>query len=238
MKPKRAGVWGRGEGKSCSAVQEAWAELQDVFSPDPVCIFWQLLKSQALQQELCVFSSGEEEEHRITALSAKKRRSWGQSCVGDSLGGGGKIFKKPVRCILLLQFNWAEANGGNFLIEQQLGKGNGNLSKALREKSTTKQSDDTCALNCFGSNAHTAETYHCSPVNSRHAAHLQPSPSLREWKERRSGLQNPSYFLVSAGNEVWEPVPAAGWRAAGIEEGCRAGADQVLPRSGMRQICI
>lgn len=36
--PKCAGVWGRREGKRCSAVQEAWAELQDVFTPDPLCL--------------------------------------------------------------------------------------------------------------------------------------------------------------------------------------------------------
>lgn len=39
--PKCAGVWGRREGKGCSAVQESWAGLQDVFSPDPVqSIYW------------------------------------------------------------------------------------------------------------------------------------------------------------------------------------------------------
>lgn len=90
--------------------------------------------------------------------------------------------------------------------------------------------------NCFGSNAHTAETYHCSPlfpVNSRHAAHLQPSPSasLREGKERISGLESQMTFLfllerggVGACASSWLE---GSWMR---RRGWRAGADQVLPK--------
>lgn len=104
--PKYVCVWGRREEVLSSAGSLSWAAgcIQSWLCFHAA--FWQLLKSQALQQEFCVFRWGLslEEECRIKTPSARERRSWGHSQVGDGLGGGGKLFQKPVKCNLLLEF--------------------------------------------------------------------------------------------------------------------------------------
>lgn len=111
--------------------------------------------------------------------------------MGIGLDAGGKIFKKSVKYIFLLEFNEPSKGLWRKLLDRAVAWERKWKSEESTGGKKVPQSSQMTPVNwnCFGRNARTAETSHYSlplfPVNSRQAAHLQPSPSasLREGKE-------------------------------------------------------
>lgn len=74
--------------------------------------------------------------------------------------------------------------------------------------------------NCFGSSAHTAETSYCSQsIPGMQPSQPSPTASLREGKERISGLASQMAFFFLLGRGGVGACASTGWRAAGMRRG-------------------